>query len=91
MIFFLAPCLGLVLGIAQLLLGLGRQIPYGPFLCLATLVVVLAWRSCWERFGPFFFDPWLVPAVMGICFVALFLMLGALQFVRSRLFPGFGK
>ncbi|HXT57996.1 MAG TPA: A24 family peptidase [Pirellulales bacterium] len=91
MIFFLAPCLGLVLGIAQLILGGGRQIPYGPFLCLATLVVVLAWRSCWEWFGPFFFDPWLVPAVMGICFVALFLMLGALQFVRNRLFPRIGK
>jgi prepilin signal peptidase PulO-like enzyme (type II secretory pathway) len=84
MIFFLAPCLGLVLGIAQLILGGSRQIPYGPFLCLATLVVVLAWRACWDRFALVFFDPWLVPTVMGICFVALFVMLGALQFVRSR-------
>jgi hypothetical protein len=27
----------------------------------------------------------LVPAVMGFCFLALFLMLGALQLIRSRL------
>ena len=85
MIFFLAPCLGLVLGVVQLILGGGRQIPYGPFLCLATLVIVMAWQPCWDRFGMLFAAPWLVPAVMGFCFLALFLMLGALQLVRSRL------
>jgi len=85
LIFFLAPCLGLALGLAQLILGGGRQIPYGPFLCLATLVIVLAWQACWKVFGLYFDPPWLVPAVMGFCFLALFLMLGALQFVRQRL------
>lgn len=84
-IFFLAPCLGLALGLAQLILRGGRQIPYGPFLCLATLVIVLAWQTFWNAFGPYFDPPWLVPAVMGFCFFALFLMLGALQLVRNHL------
>ncbi|HEX5444010.1 MAG TPA: A24 family peptidase [Pirellulales bacterium] len=43
-IFFVAPCFGLVIGLSQLVLGRGREIPYGPFLCLATVVVIAGWR-----------------------------------------------
>ena len=85
MIFFLAPFMGLVLGLTQWILGGGRHIPYGPFLCLATLVIVLGWQSCWDTCGMYFNPLWLIPAVMGFCFIALFLMLGALQLVRKRL------
>jgi leader peptidase (prepilin peptidase) / N-methyltransferase len=49
-IFFVAPCIGLVFGLTQLVLGLGREIPYGPFLCLATVIVLVAWQWFWEQF-----------------------------------------
>ena len=42
-IFFLAPFAGLVIGVLRLILFRDREIPYGPFLCLATLVVIVAW------------------------------------------------
>jgi len=53
-IFFVAPCIGLVFGLTQWALGMGREIPYGPFLCLATVIVVFAWRWFWERFVQWF-------------------------------------
>ncbi|HEX7378206.1 MAG TPA: A24 family peptidase [Pirellulales bacterium] len=53
-IFFIAPCVGLVFGVAQLALGFGREIPYGPFLCLATMVVIVAWRWLWDFFMDLF-------------------------------------
>ena len=46
-VFFLAPLAGVVLGIAQLILRRGSEIPYGPFLCLGALAAIVAWR----RFG----------------------------------------
>ena len=36
-IFFLAPFAGLVVGVLRLILFRDREIPYGPFLCLAAL------------------------------------------------------
>lgn len=55
-IFFVAPCIGLVLALTQVVLGLGREIPFGPFLCLATVIVIAAWRLFWQRFFDLF-DP----------------------------------
>jgi leader peptidase (prepilin peptidase)/N-methyltransferase len=56
-IFFVAPCIGLVFGLVQLALGFGREIPYGPFLCLATAIVMVAWRWFWSTFIEYF-QPW---------------------------------
>ena len=36
-VFFLAPLAGLVLGLVQLMLRRGSEIPYGPFLCLGAV------------------------------------------------------
>ena len=38
-IFFLAPLAGLVVGLVQWFVDRDNVIPYGPFLCLATLGV----------------------------------------------------
>ncbi len=82
MIFFLAPCLGLVYGAARLILGLGRELPYGPFLCLAALVVVIAWRTLWgSQIGGLFAVPWLVPAVMAVCLILVGVLLRLLHVI----------
>ena len=47
-IFFLAPFAGLVIGVLRLILFRDREIPYGPFLCLATLVVIVGWAAVWN-------------------------------------------
>lgn len=83
-IFFLAPCLGLAYGVARLILGLGRELPYGPFLCLAALVVVVAWRAFWDSpIGALFVVPWLMPAVMAVCL----LLVGVLLRLLSIIWP----
>ncbi|HVX16167.1 MAG TPA: A24 family peptidase [Pirellulales bacterium] len=46
-IFFVAPCLGLLFVLLYLVFGFAREIAFGPFLCLGTLVVIVAWRWFW--------------------------------------------
>ena len=46
-IFFLAPFAGLVVGVLRLILFRDEEIPYGPFLCLATLFVIVRWHAVW--------------------------------------------
>lgn len=47
-IFFFAPFPALIVGLLRLALGGGREIPYGPFLCLATLGVMAFWQPIWR-------------------------------------------
>ena len=88
-IFFLAPCIGLVFGLVQLALGFGREIPYGPFLCLATLIVVIAWRWFWEKlidvFRPDFLGYPISAILVALIFIAAAGCLVAVpcQLVRS--------
>ena len=46
-IFFLAPFAGLVIGLAQIVLRRGNEIPFGPFLCLAAAVLIVRWQAFW--------------------------------------------
>lgn len=50
-VFVLAPAFGVVLGVAQIVTRGESRIPYGPFLCLATLTVLLAWKPLWEFYA----------------------------------------
>ena len=54
LVFFLAPFFGLIYGIINVALGKGRAVPYGPFLCLATVVMLLAWRPIWFTTSEYF-------------------------------------
>lgn len=70
LVFFLATFIGLAHGLAGLLLKRDHELPYGPSLCLAAVIVVLAWRPLWERVSGFFEDPLLL-AVMLVAVVVL--------------------
>lgn len=59
--FFLAPFFGLVLAVYLLLTGTKREIPYGPYLSLATAFVMLF-------YGPI--AAWLAPGMTGLRFFA---------------------
>ena len=61
-IFFLAPFFGLALAIANWIVHREHEIPYGPFLCLAALAVVLKWPTLWERSVDAFALGWVIPA-----------------------------
>jgi leader peptidase (prepilin peptidase)/N-methyltransferase len=48
MAFFIAPACALLFLPIQYFIHRDRYIPYGPFLSLGTLVVLLAWRPLWN-------------------------------------------
>ncbi len=50
-IFFLAPVAGLIIAVLRLILFRDREIPYGPFLCLAALFVIVRWDAVWELYA----------------------------------------
>ncbi len=82
-IFFLAPFPALVIGLVQLVLIRDSEIPYGPFLCLATVGAVVYWVPIWDWSGQIFTLGWLVPAVVLICLALMALLLGAWQAIRG--------
>ncbi|MBC7785419.1 MAG: prepilin peptidase [Burkholderiales bacterium] len=50
--FFIAPVFGLAIAIIQLVLNGRRELPYGPYLSLATLVVMLFCTPIQQYLGP---------------------------------------
>lgn len=85
-IFFAAPLLGLVLGLLQWVLRRESEIPYGPFLCLATVVVILDWRQVWLSASPYFAIEWLIPTVVMMCLALMAVLLVAMRAARAVFF-----
>lgn len=86
-IFFVAPFAALVIGILQLVLHRDDEIPYGPFLCLGTLAVVVDWPFFWSPgLQDIFSVGWLMPAVLVVSFAMLGVMLVIWQQIKMFLF-----
>jgi leader peptidase (prepilin peptidase)/N-methyltransferase len=86
-IFFVAPLAALVIGIVQLVLNHDDVIPYGPFLCLGTLAVVVKWPFFWSlALQDLFSVGWLMPAVLVVSFSMLGVMLLVWQQIKMALF-----
>lgn len=52
--FFLAAFIGLGHGVVQLIRHRDNELPFGPSLCLAAALVVVAWRWIWQVTGVHF-------------------------------------
>ena len=64
--FFLAPFLGMVVAIYMLLTGSKRELPYGPYLSLATAVVLLFYCPIADYFLPGLLNvAWMARHLMG--------------------------
>jgi prepilin signal peptidase PulO-like enzyme (type II secretory pathway) len=83
-VFFLAPFAGLLLGLANWLAHREHELPYGPFLCLAALFVIVQWAPIWEWASPFFSVPWLVPGALVACMALMLLLLSGLRWLRGK-------
>jgi hypothetical protein len=94
LIFFLAPFAGLVVGLAQVILRRDDVIPYGPFLCLGALVVMVGWGEFWNArphgIQALFGLPWLVPGVLAIGLVMLGAMLVIWRNIKEAIFRSGG-
>ena len=89
MIFFLAPFAGLVIGVFRVILFRNREIPYGPFLCLAALFLIVFWDSVWQSdLAQWVYGlGWLVPCAMAACLVLLGGMLGLWRLILAVIRP----
>ncbi|HLA85817.1 MAG TPA: A24 family peptidase [Thermoguttaceae bacterium] len=86
LVFFLAPLVAVVVGLVRYTLCRDKEIPYGPFLCLAALFVLVRWDAVWDWARPMFTPDWLVPCALVICMVLLGVLLGLWQAVKRLLF-----
>lgn len=80
-IFFLAPFAGLLLAVSQWIVTGRRDIPYGPFLCVATLTIVIFWLPIWTYCQELF--QVLGILIPGLTVICLILMTGMLLVWRS--------
>ena len=90
-VFFFAPIVALAVGLTVLVLKRDNEIPYGPFLCLAALLVVVRWSSIWDWAWPRFELGLLIPAIIVACLilmpVLLVVLLALLKVLRGILAP----
>jgi hypothetical protein len=87
-IFFLAPVAGLVVGVVQLALARGPEIPYGPFLCLATAVVIVYWAPIWAWGWLIFAMGWTLATILAGCMALMAVMLALWRLIREALLEG---
>lgn len=75
--FFMAAFIGLGHGLTQFARHRENELPFGPSLCLAAAIVVVAWRPIWQVAGVHFEAPGqlilVVAAVVALTAITLFL------------------
>lgn len=82
-VFFLAPFFGLFFGFIRHFFSSGPQIPYGPFLALATVVYVVFRENFTESLASWFEDPVFILGIGAFGFVALAVALFTLRCVKT--------
>ncbi len=87
MVFFLAPVVAVPICLLLWLLTGRRDIAFGPYLCAATLIMILWWSPIWERWARTFFAMgWLVPQMLFCCLIVMAGMLRLIRLVERALF-----
>lgn len=81
-VFLIAPLCGLVIGLTLQLASARRAVPYGPYLCAATVIVLCTWRWLWLPTRKAFGDPWMLAQLGGITLTGLIVLLGAIRLYR---------
>ena len=80
LVFFVAPFCGLAATVLSLRLFRAREIPYGPYLSLAALLVLLFWRPYFSHFENWFA---LGPLIVVQAVIMLVLLAVSLLLVRG--------
>ncbi len=86
LVFFLAPLAGVLIGVVQRIAHGRQHIPYGPFLCLAALAIIVEWQTVWFAVWPAYAIGWLVPGALVVCLILLAVLLRLWTFLRRVLF-----
>lgn len=81
-VFMLAPLCGLVIGLSAWLVFRKTEMPYGPYLCAATLIILCNWRPLWQNYKWLFSDAQALLALLGAMTAALIVLLGLIRLYR---------
>lgn len=82
--FFLAAFIGLAHGIVQLARHHENELPYGPSLCLASGLVILAWKHLWRWAGETLSQPLMLAGVLSAVVVLTAVTLFVWRRIRGR-------
>ncbi len=86
MVFFMAPFVAVVFCIVQWILTRRRDIAFGPYLCGATLVLLLFWDPIWKQARPIFEMGWMIPQVLFFCLILMGGLLSLWRITEQLLF-----
>jgi prepilin signal peptidase PulO-like enzyme (type II secretory pathway) len=83
--FFIAPFTSVVIALSQFILTRRKELAFGPYLCFAALIVILAWRVIWPEWAYDFFRlGWALPAGFSALLMLMFVMLMAWRFFKEN-------
>lgn len=85
-VFFIAPMCALVVILISLMFRREGEIPYGPYLSLGTLILLLGWKQIWPVMGEriFHFGP-LIIVLAAIMLISMVIGLYFTQLVKRML------
>jgi leader peptidase (prepilin peptidase)/N-methyltransferase len=82
-VFLIAPVCGIVVALVTWICTGRGFVPYGPYLALATVVVLFTWRWIWEPSKETFGDAKSLIILATVGFATLLALLGILRFYWS--------
>lgn len=85
-LFFIAPFIGIVLGVVLMICTGDSEIPYGPFLCAAAVITMIFWQGIWEMETTQFLvslDSYTIFGFTAGCLVMMVVLLAILRGLRK--------
>ncbi len=84
LIFFIAPLMAVLIVVVQYLLTGEKAAPYGPYLCTATIAVLVGWSGLWFGWAmPVFALGLTILGILAACVVAMGAMLWIWRLIRG--------
>jgi leader peptidase (prepilin peptidase)/N-methyltransferase len=81
-VFVLAPLIALIAVAGTWLFSRQREIPYGPYLSIAAIIVILGWKWIWDMFERIFELGPLLPFLAVLMAIGLYVLLQLTQFIK---------
>jgi len=86
LIFFIAPLMAVLIVVIQYLLTGEKAAPYGPYLCAATLALMVFWSRLWFGWAmPVFALGLQILGILAACVVLMGAMLWIWRLIRSAI------
>ena len=85
LIFFLATFIGLVHGLFQLIMHRENELPFGPSLCLAAVLITLLWQPVWAWAAVLFDDVVQLGTVLGLVVLLTAVTLFLWRWMRGKM------